>query len=124
MSTTILIYLWGIADRFCECIFAMAVISGIMLGLTIMYPFFSEEGLCSTSSEKEERKKKLEACAKHRGRLIPTTILLLCIWGVTPSSNTIAAIAVIPKLIESQAVQKDLPEIYNAAVEKLKQSLK
>lgn len=67
------------------------------------------------------------------------TIGSMCKWGKAmmiaglsvfmaasfiPSSNAIAMMVVIPQIAESKIVKTDLPDLYNAAVEALKSSLK
>jgi hypothetical protein len=56
-------------------------------------------------------------------RLVFTTVI--CFFGGTllPRSNTVAMMVVIPKIAESKAIQQDLPDIYNAAVDALKSKL-
>ena len=41
-----------------------------------------------------------------------------------PSKETAYQMIVVPAIVNSQAIQKDLPEIYNLAIEKLKNQLK
>ncbi len=55
--------------------------------------------------------------------LIPFGLLFAGLAVFLPSSNTFAAMVVIPRITESEAIQKDLPELYKAAVEKLKEEL-
>lgn len=43
---------------------------------------------------------------------------------ITPSSDTIAMMVVIPQITQSSVVQKDIPELYRSAVEALKRQLK
>jgi len=40
-----------------------------------------------------------------------------------PSTKTLCAMFVVPAIVNSQAVQKDFPELYALAVEKLKSQL-
>jgi hypothetical protein len=41
----------------------------------------------------------------------------------TPSSNTVAMMVVIPKIAQSQVIQQDVPDLYNAAVSALKSKI-
>jgi hypothetical protein len=52
------------------------------------------------------------------------SVLAGALFTITPSSSGFAAMVIVPKIIESEAIQKDLPDIYKSAVEKLKESLK
>ena len=57
----------------------------------------------------------------------PSVILFMVISVLNvfiPSSSTIAMMVVIPEIAHSKVVQQDLPDIYNAAVEALKNQLK
>lgn len=40
-----------------------------------------------------------------------------------PSTKTLCAVVVVPAIANSEAVQKDFPELYTLAVEKLKEQL-
>ena len=42
---------------------------------------------------------------------------------LTPSTKQMAAIIVVPKIVNSTAVQKDIPELYSLGVEWLKDKL-
>ena len=54
--------------------------------------------------------------------LIPY-IALIFLYIFTPSGKELAAIYVLPKVVESDVVQEDLPEIYELAKERLKELL-
>lgn len=41
--------------------------------------------------------------------------LLACVWLAIPSANTFAAMVVIPKIAQSDVIQKDFPALYEAA---------
>jgi hypothetical protein len=44
-------------------------------------------------------------------------------FTLMPSTNTLAAMFIAPAIANSEVVQKDVPELYNLAVEALKQKL-
>ena len=43
--------------------------------------------------------------------------------ALMPSSKTVALMVVVPAIVNSQPVQKDLPEIYNAGIQMLKEKM-
>lgn len=110
------IYFWQLADRLLK---SLEFISGI-LAIALL---FSIVFLVGTNLDKG-----LEAVKPlARGMtwiLAPCFFLSYAALTLVPSSNTIAMMVVIPKIAESKAIQQDLPDIYNAAVEALKSSLK
>ena len=46
------------------------------------------------------------------------------LYAVIPSTKTLAAMLIVPAIANSEVIQKDMPELYNLAVEKLKDTLK
>lgn len=58
---------------------------------------------------------------------IPTfsfIIINIFLAAFIPSKNAVAMMYVIPAIAKSKVVQEDIPEIYNAAIEALKNNLK
>jgi hypothetical protein len=51
-------------------------------------------------------------------------VLLLLIGSLMPSSKDFALIYVLPKVADSQAIKQDLPELYDMAIDKLKDLMK
>lgn len=45
------------------------------------------------------------------------------LWTLTPNTKTLAAMYVVPSIVNSKAIQQDVPEIYNLAIEKLKETI-
>lgn len=45
-------------------------------------------------------------------------------WTLIPSTKALCAMVVVPAIVNSQAVQKDFPELYDLAMSKLKEQLK
>lgn len=78
--------------------------------------------------DKAEEKKECEIKLKelrqeynglciYRNMVIAVTLCGVIPYLFIPDSKSIAAIAVVPRLIESDAVQKDIPQLYRAAVD-------
>lgn len=118
MITPFQIYLWGIADQLHEALLAAIIITAIMTVLFgIFCAFFSEPG---TDNDVAKSKKWLSRCIT----MFTTSVFLLMAKSILPSSKTIACILVIPAITNSQPIQKDLPDLYNMAVDALKSELK
>jgi len=109
------IYLWQLADRAISASGASVFVTLIIVAASGFMMLF---GHC------ENEPKALRAGKKIAKIGIPFLIFFSAINTLVPSSNTIAMMVVIPKIAESKAIQQDLPEIYNAAVESLKEKLK
>ena len=107
MSLEFTIYLWGLLDD-------LKVVASIASGCT----FISSVFFIARYSDDEEDADKRRAF-KSLVLAIPTLAIAVAI----PSSKTFAAMVVLPKIARSEAVQKDIPELYNAAIEKLKSEL-
>lgn len=102
-----LIYIWGIVDNISVTagIFSFLLLTGVViLSLYLL-------GMDDPESK------------TLRNRLGITGAICLFVGLFTPDSKTIAAMVVIPALIESDAVREDIPQLYDAAIEKLKESL-
>lgn len=109
-----LVYLLFQADA----IRAMFAISAAILAVTgIIFLIASFESICSWDDKEELMKSKINR-AKYARRLIPVAILLASVAFLTPSSKTIAAMIVLPKITSPQAidtVSKESRDIYELA---------
>ena len=109
-----LVYLLFQADAIC----AMFAIFAAILAVTgIIFLIASFESICSWDDKGELMKSKLNR-AKLAKRLIPVAILLASIAFLLPSSKTIAAMIVLPKITSPQAidtVSKESRDIYELA---------
>ena len=112
--TTTVIYLWGIADDINAAALSIAVAGFIIAGFLLIASF-----ACEAESDKEQ------SAAAMRGfrKALITGCVALTVTVLAPSSKTIAAMVVIPAIANSDAIKRDLPDIYNAAVNKLKEEL-
>lgn len=54
---------------------------------------------------------------------MPIGFILLIMQALIPSSGTFAAMTIIPGIANSDVIKKDLPDLYQAAMDKLKESL-
>lgn len=50
--------------------------------------------------------------------------ILAIVFALTPSTKQMAAILVVPKIVNSEAIQKDVPELFDLAIEWSKDRLK
>jgi hypothetical protein len=76
----------------------------------------------------EAEEAKFKAYSKFAGKWATVSGTVAAIFAIlgalVPTSKTIAMMVVIPAIANSKVIQQDLPDIYNAAVEALKSSLK
>lgn len=111
------VYLWGIADNVCSVLHA-AVVGGVFISCILL----AASLICLDASRaKPETRLVVE---RYRNRFIAVLIPLAVLFAVTPNSRTVATMVVLPAIVNSEPIQKDLPEIYNMAVEALKDSLR
>lgn len=73
--------------------------------------------------EKYDKDKGVLA-AKARNWLALIFTISSLIGLLTPSSQTVAMMVVIPKIADSKVIQEDIPSLYEAALEALKEQIK
>lgn len=133
------IYLWQLADSIHHASLSFWII-GTILGIVFMILSLIAKSNAadaaidaarySGSDNKKELAKVQEETkwaaltGKVSYRLMIVGILGMLTRTLAPSSDTIAMMVVIPAIVDSKIVQQDLPELYNAAVGALKDSLK
>lgn len=120
MSTSPLtIYLWQQADEFRSICFFVAIAGFVGLALALIV------WSVGTTGGKDPEAQRMVALSKVAMR---TCVFIAVPFGairtITPSSDTIAMMVVIPQIEQSSVVQKDIPELYRSAVEALKRQLK
>jgi basic membrane lipoprotein Med (substrate-binding protein (PBP1-ABC) superfamily) len=101
------IYLFGIADSIRSSL-QFAVFIGVVV--SFIYSFF-------TACDGEFKGRTLSKIA------IPTFLVGVCA-ALMPSSKTIAMMVVIPAIVNSEPIQKDLPDLYRLGVDALKEQIK
>ena len=105
------IYLWQLADKASNFFLAAAFVLGMTTACLALFI------TCPIDEAREVAKKAIK----------PSVILFMVISVLNvfiPSSSTIAMMVVIPEIAHSKVIQQDLPDIYNAAVDALKNQLK
>jgi hypothetical protein len=109
-----LIYLFGIVDDVrMMCIF-IGIISAIaFLGLYI-----------SCMIDLSENQAISLAVSKTRNRSGIAAIITISCGVLIPDSKTLAAMVVVPAIMRSEPIQRDVPELYNLAIQSIKDSLK
>lgn len=107
------IYLWQLAD---EVRSVTGFVSTLLFTLACIFILIGVIG----SDDEGVMTKSTRLCRSFALAALPFCLLRLA----TPSSDTIAMMVVIPKIAESSVVQKDIPELYNVAIEALKNQLK
>ena len=129
----ITIYLWQLVDQ-------LRITSIPLSSISIILVIISMLVWCNYSTEaaKEENRrpdridaadlasyKQLHLFWKGVCKIAAALAILTCgSYVLVPSANTVAMMVIIPEIAQSKVIQKDLPDIYNAAVEALKGDLK
>lgn len=106
------IYLVGIADSF--------ICTSIILAFILLIYFLL--GLISNKENDCEKGDK-DYVAGTKQSFIIAIIFIICAT-FTPSTKLLATMIILPEIANSEVIKKDLPEIYDLAVEKLKTELK
>lgn len=112
-TTPLTIYLWQLADKLTDFSKGTAVIcfaAGVIFSISSTFPELEDDTMKSLR----------KSCRK----LIIAAASLGCLATLLPSSSTIAMMVVVPEIAHSKVIQQDLPDIYNAAVDALKNQLK
>lgn len=130
-----IIYLWGIADQLRPCL-GVASFFFIFYGLVmrLVSGFAKQDAIRKRSCAYGASKEREEAAAdeldvqsrnalKVCKRMGVVGALFFVVAAMFPSSKTIALMVVVPAVINSEPIQKDLPELYQMAKESLKQTL-
>jgi hypothetical protein len=130
--TPLTIYFWQLADKIEPWLIAATIVSLITSIILLVI-----HGFATAEAAKLKAKKSPDGyydddialneaailwTSKWR-RTLPASILAAGLAALLPSSNTIAMMVIIPKIAESKVLQQDLPDIYNAAVQALKDQL-
>ncbi len=111
-----LIYLWGQVDTWLSVFgFLAGICSIIGLAGSIVTRLFADSDFPNRNEA---------GCI----RKIFLGILIFGIFSIgvrllVPNSKTIATMVVLPAIVNSQPIQKDLPEIYDIAIKALKEKL-
>ena len=110
-----LVYLWAIADDIKLCFFSIFCISAVALFFISM----------SYGIEYEDDKNSLRTRAHIYiiKWLSLITIITMAVSVLVPSSKSIAIMVIVPAIVNSEPVQKDIPDLYKIGVEALKESL-
>lgn len=108
--STFYIYLWTIIDGLREIISVIGVCCGIAIFVTCFASFL-------------ETTNPFELCKDLRKTACIIGMSCLVLHALIPNSKNLALIYVLPRIAESQAIQKDLPELYNLALSNLKNKL-
>lgn len=112
--TPLTIYLWQLADQISGAASILALFAGAILAIVFTIGYGIQSDFPAAAPE-------LKAMRVISGILFPLSI---AVAAFTPSSDTVAMMVVIPQITESSVVQKDIPELYNIAIEALKKQIK
>lgn len=114
--TPFTIYLWQLADKLSGTLSGLCWFSGmLMIVLCVIWLFLKIE------CEAEDSTMRRMSWAVCGG--VAAWLVCLSTYTLIPSSSTVAMMVIIPEIANSKALQKDVPDIYNAAVDALKKQL-
>lgn len=122
--TPLTIYLWQLADSLRSGFVGMGVAATIPTIVFCLWAAISDKKFSEDDKEYDER------VARQRKDALPWILKLaslsIVFWSAvifSPTSKTVAMMVIIPEIANSKVIQSDVPELYNAAVEALKQQL-
>ena len=110
------IYLWTRLDSLNSLFTAVAILITILFSIAIIVLIIQNVEGSSDDDEKAVTERVIKK----------TMFPLILFWFLaimTPSSKDFALMYALPKIANSDAIQKDLPEIYGLAQERLKELL-
>ena len=123
---TTLIYIWGIIPS----VIGLFVFTTIVLASSAIYNFWAfcdkRDSSSSKWNSKQENEKYLEDSKRHlktTKKMLILSIISAAIVTFIPNKQTFAAMIIIPEIAKSDVIKKDLPEIYDMAVKKIKDEL-
>lgn len=121
-----LIYIWQLADDLRSALYGLTAAGTLASVAYFLFAFVCYEERRSESAAQYEARR--EASTQKRApvffRLLAATVVAFVASFIIPRSNTIAMMVVIPEIAKSKAIQADIPDLYNAAVNALKTALK
>ena len=109
------VYLVMQADSIKTVAVGFATITGFAAVITTVFKYFGRDQL--TESE-------VAAMDKWQPRVAMATVALAVLAAALPPTKTLAAMIIVPAIANSDAIQKDVPEIYELAKDRLKEALK
>lgn len=124
---TQLIYIWGIIPSiigffgFLTAIFAVLAIIAFVAGADEKHKVDNYHYDSESKSSMIDKSNRLFKRAK---KMTVLSIISSMILTFIPNKETFAAMIIIPEIAKSDAIKKDLPEIYDMAIKKIKDELK
>lgn len=124
---TQLIYIWGITPSiigfftFLTIIFAVSAIIAFVVGTDEKY---RANNYYHDSESKSFIINRSNCLLKRAKKMTVLSIISSIILTFIPNKETFAAMIIIPEIAKSDAIKKDLPEIYDMAIKKIKDELK
>lgn len=107
------LYLWQLANKVIMAALIFAAISTLYTILVL--------GPAGSEVEKEDYPAFIKRWRVKLSATLALVFALVCIF--TPSSKDLAVMFVIPAIAKSDFAKKDMPELYEMALEKLKSEL-
>jgi len=120
------VYLVMQADEVCTAFFLASIISPV--GAAALFAMYHMDSYKRTSplykDERDQVESYLSTLLRWAKRLSVLSAVSLPLAVLLPSTKTLAAMIIVPAIVNSDAIQKDVPEIYELAKDRLKEALK
>lgn len=110
-----LVYLWGISGKISGVLLVTAIL------LVIATVIVSVVAACTVDDASE--KELHAATSRWAKKLQPAAFAAMLMFALFPDDKTIACMVIVPAILDSKVVQQDVPELYNMAVQALKDSI-
>lgn len=112
-------YLWTRLDAVGGLAQAVAVLTFMGAAISLLLSF-DPPPLFLEKNEEAELKTRAKGICK---RLFAVAFVACAVAVLLPSKRDAAMIYVVPKLDNSEVIKRDIPDIYNMAIERLKNEL-
>lgn len=116
MNLGLIIYLFGLLNTVrgvAQFFMVAGVIATVIIGIAQFVNFVEEQF-------KDETKATL---SKWHRRAMATAVICGIFFIFVPDRNTAALIYILPKIAASETIKRDIPELYDLAVKRLKEEI-
>jgi hypothetical protein len=111
------IYLWQLADNLLRTLQTLTILTGVSFLIAAIVT------IIILGETHDWGDKALKIACRFLAAVFALFILFLTAFTFTPTSKTIAMMIVVPEIANSKIIQKDVPDLYNMAVQAAKDSL-
>ena len=131
------IYLWQLCDKIHTPTGAIGTLLSFAAVVLLIVYFVTKSAACEAHVDSVKHPNQKDSYLIKAAEEEKFALLLIIRWRwvsalaactlainiLTPSSNTVAMMVIIPQIADSKVIQQDLPDLYNAAIKALKDNL-